>query len=71
MNKIKEFLGSVWKRITSSKVAWMALPLAGAQMWLAVSGQDVSEEVNVIFGAVWSVLTVFLAVNNPTDKANF
>lgn len=71
MNKISEFCTQAWKRITSSKVAWMALPLAAAQMWLAISGQDVSEQVEIVFGAVWSVVTLFLAVNNPTDKASF
>ncbi len=68
MEKIKQALKTVWTRLTSSKVAWMSLPLAVAQVWLALSGQDVSQTVEIIFGAAWSVLTVFLAVNNPTDR---
>ena len=71
MQMIVDGLKKVWVRLTSSKVAWMALPLSVAQVWLAISGQDVSQQVEVIFSAAWSVLAVFLAVNNPTDKEHF
>ena len=70
MEKIKAFCVTVWKRLTSSKVAWLSLPLAVAQVWRAISGEDVGPQVEIIFGAAWSVRTVFLAVNNPTDKEN-
>ena len=65
---MKQFLTTAWKRLTSSKVAWMALPAAVCQVWLAVSGQDVSAPVNTVFAAAWSLLALFLAVNNPTDQ---
>lgn len=71
MSKAIGALKAVWRRLTSSKVAWMALPMGVAQVWLAVSGQDVSKEVDIIFSAVWTMLGVFLATNNPTDKENF
>ena len=64
---MKSIIMKFWDRITGSKVAWMALPMAVAQVWLAVSGQDVSREVEVVASGVWAVLGVFLAVNNPTD----
>lgn len=71
MAKIKAFCKTAWARLTGSKVAWLSLPLAVAQVWLAISGEDISPQVEIIFGAAWSVLTVFLAVNNPADKENF
>lgn len=71
MSKMKTALKAVWARLTSSKVAWMALPMAVAEMWLALSGQDVSQTVEIVFSAAWSVLAVFLATNNPTDREQF
>lgn len=71
LQKLKQGLKEAWKRLTSSKVAWMALPAAVAQIVLAVTGTDISATINTIFAALWSLLTVFLAVNNPTDKQNF
>lgn len=71
MNTFKTFVKTAWARLTSSKVAWLSLPLAAAQVWLAISGEDVSRQVEIIFGAAWSVMAVFLAVNNPADKENF
>lgn len=71
MASIKEGIKAAWKRITSSKVAWMALPLSLAQVWLAISGQDIGPQVEIIFSAVWAVMAVFLATNNPTDKEHF
>ena len=69
--KVKAFFKTTWKRLTSSKVAWMALPAAVAQIVLAVTGTDISSTINTIFAAFWSLLTVFLAANNPTDKENY
>ena len=71
MEKIKVFIKTAWARITSSKVAWLSLPLAVAQVWLAISGEDISPQVEIIFSAVWAVMAVFLATYNPTDKQNF
>lgn len=68
---MKEFLHTAWHRLTSSKVAWMAIPMAVAQIWLTISGQDISAEVTNIFTALWSVVAVFLAVNNPDDCDHF
>lgn len=68
MEGIKTFFREAWNRMTSSRVAWMALPAAICQVWLAISGQDVSAPVNTVFAAVWSLLALFLAVNNPTDQ---
>lgn len=65
------FLKDVWKRITSSKVAWMAIPAGVAQIVLAFSGLDISETLDAIFTGVWTILAVFLAVNNPTDQEHF
>ena len=64
---MKQTLLTVWKRLTGSKVAFLSLPMAIAQVWLAVSGQDISQQADVIFSSVWAILGVFLAVNNPTD----
>ena len=71
MEGIKAFFREAWARMTSSKVAWMALPAAICQVWLAISGQDVSGAVNTVFAAAWSLLALFLTVNNPTDSENF
>ena len=71
MEGIKTFFREAWNRATSSRVAWMALPAAICQVWLAISGQDVSTPVNTVFAAIWSLLTLFLAVNNPTDSEHF
>ena len=71
MAKIKAFIKTAWARLTSSKVAWLSLPMAAAQVWLAISGEDISPQVEIIFGAAWSVMAIFLATNNPTDKQNF
>lgn len=68
---MKDFFVTAWHRLTSSKVAWMAIPMAAAQIWLTVSGQDISAEVTNIFTALWSVVAVFLAVNNPEDHDKF
>ena len=57
----------IWTRLTGSKVAWMALPMAIAQVWLAISGQNISREVDIVFTSLWSVLSLFLTVNNPDD----
>lgn len=71
MKKIMDGLKKVWDRITSSKVAWMAVPAGVAQIVLAVWGKDVSETLNAVFAGVWMILAVFLAVNNPTDAEHF
>lgn len=71
MDWVKSILRQTWSRLTSSRVAWMALPAALCQVWMALSGEDVSAEVNTVFAAAWSLLTLFLAVNNPTDNEHF
>ncbi|MEG2951166.1 MAG: hypothetical protein RR946_10755 [Clostridia bacterium] len=71
LEKVGAALKAVWGRLTSSKVAWMALPAGIAQVVLAVSGVDVGPTMEAVFAGVWTVLAVFLAANNPTDKAGF
>ena len=71
MEKIMAFLKTAWKRITSSKVAWMAVPAAIAQIWLAVSGTDISGTLNIVFESFWGLLGLFLALNNPDNKTTF
>jgi hypothetical protein len=71
MSKMKEFIKTAWKRVTSSKAAWLSLPMACAQAWMSISGVNISKQVEIIFSAVWAVLAVFLATNNPTDSGNF
>ena len=71
MNKLKEAIKVIWTRLTSSKVAWMALPAGLGQLWLALMGDDVSGQLNAVFAAIWAVLALFLSVNNPTDSEHF
>jgi hypothetical protein len=70
-NKIKEFLKVAWKRITSSKVAWMAVPAAIAQVWMAFSGVDIAPTLNGLFEAFWGLLLLFLTLNNPDTQKKF
>lgn len=71
MNGLWEGVRLVWKRLTSSRVAWMALPAGIAQLWLAIAGRDIAPELNAIFSAIWALLAVFLSANNPTDSEHF
>lgn len=71
MKGIAAFLKTAWTRLTSSKVAWLSLPLAVAQVWLALSGNDISDQLELIFSAIWAVLSIFLATNNPADREHF
>ena len=71
MEKIIVFLKTAWKRITSSKVAWMAIPAAIAQIWLALAGTDISGTLNVVFESFWGLLGLFLALNNPDTTSTF
>ena len=70
MTAIKNFFVVAWKRITSSKAAWMVLPVAGSQIWLALTGNDVAPMVTGVFTGLWVLLEVFLTINNPADKNN-
>ncbi|MEG0901766.1 MAG: hypothetical protein RSG96_06575, partial [Clostridia bacterium] len=58
MQKVLDALKAVWGRLTSSKVAWMALPAGIAQVVLAVSGVDVGPTMEAVFaGCFWRRIT--------------
>lgn len=62
------FLKTAWARVTASKVAWMVIPMAAAQIYLAITGVDVSATVSVVAASLFGVLELFLTVNNPADQ---
>lgn len=46
----------------------MVIPMAGAQIYLAITGVDISATVSVIAASLFGILEVFLTVNNPADQ---
>ena len=66
-----ELLKQIWKRLTTSRVAWMALPAGIAVIVKAVLGADVEPVLEGIFGGLWLIISVFVAANNPTNKEGF
>ncbi len=71
MKHFTDALKKVWARLTGSKVAWMSLPAGIAQIWLAISGNDISPALEAVFSGLWLILGVFLAVNDPTSRERF
>ena len=66
-----DILKQIWQRMTSSRVAWMALPGGIAIIVKAILGADVEPMLEGIFGGLWLIISVYIASNNPTDKAGF
>lgn len=71
MKRFISGIKKVWARLTGSKVAWMSLPAGAAQLWLALSGEDISPVLNTVFAGLWTLLGVFLATNDPTRRDSF
>ena len=64
-------LKEIWQRLTTSRVAWMALPAGIAVVVKAVLGADIEPVIEGIFGGLWLIISVFVATNNPTNKEGF
>ena len=64
-------LKEIWQRLTTSRVAWMALPAGIAVIVKAVLGADIEPVLEGIFGGLWLIISVFVAANNPTNKEGF
>ena len=64
-------LKEVWQRLTTSRVAWMALPAGIAVIVKAILGADIEPVLEGIFGGLWLIISVFVAANNPTNKEGF
>ncbi len=64
-------LKEVWQRLTTSRVAWMALPAGIAVIVKAILGTDIEPVLEGIFGGLWLIISVFVAANNPTNKEGF
>lgn len=64
-------LKEIWQRLTTSRVAWMALPAGIAVIVKAVLGTDIEPVLEGIFGGLWLIISVFVATNNPTNKDGF
>lgn len=66
-----EIIKEMWKRMTSSKVAWMALPGGIAIIVKALLDKDISPQLEGIFGGLWLIISVYVATNNPTNPDSF
>jgi drug/metabolite transporter superfamily protein YnfA len=66
-----DILKQIWQRMTSSKVAWMALPGGIAIIVKAILGTDIEPMLEGIFGGLWLIISVYIAANNPTNKEGF
>ena len=64
-------LKEVWQRLTTSRVAWMALPAGIAIIVKAILGADIEPVLEGVFGGLWLIISVFVAANNPTNKEGF
>ena len=64
-------LKEIWQRLTTSRVAWMALPAGIAVIVKAILGADIEPVLEGIFGGLWLIISVFVATNNPTNKEGF
>lgn len=64
-------LKEIWQRLTTSRVAWMALPAGIAVIVKAILGADIEPVLEGIFGGLWLIISVFVAANNPTNKEGF
>ena len=64
-------LKEIWQRLTTSRVAWMALPAGIAVIVKAILGADIEPVLEGIFGGLWLIISVFIAANNPTNKEGF
>ena len=64
-------LKEIWQRLTTSRVAWMALPAGIAIIVKAILGADIEPVLEGVFGGLWLIISVFVAANNPTDKEGF
>lgn len=64
-------LKEIWQRLTTSRVAWMALPAGIAVIVKAILGADIEPILEGIFGGLWLIISVFVAANNPTNKEGF
>ena len=64
-------LKEIWQRLTTSRVAWMALPAGIAVIVKAILGADIEPVLEGVFGGLWLIISVFIAANNPTNKEGF
>lgn len=66
-----DILKTIWKRLTASKVAWMALPAGLAMILTPFLGKDVSPQLEALFAGLWTILSIYLATNDPTTPNSF
>ena len=46
----------------------MAIPAGIAMIVKPFIAADISPQLDAVFGGIWMILAVFLAVNDPTDQ---
>jgi len=63
-----ETIKIILARLTKSRVAWMAIPAGIAMIVKPFIAADISPQLDAVFGGIWMILAVFLAVNDPTDQ---
>lgn len=73
MNKYisTDVLKAIWQRLTSSKVMWVSLGGAVITVARVIFDADITDTVNRVIDAIWAILVVYLAANNPTTTDTF
>lgn len=72
MENIKAFLLAAWRRLTSSKVAWMSVPTALLPFCYILLGTEAMPDwFTAAWAALWTLLSVFIGTNDPTSTTRF
>jgi hypothetical protein len=66
-----QILADIWKRLTSSKLMWVSLGGAFITLARVLFDADITNSVNLIVDAIWAIIVVYLAANNPTTPDQF
>ncbi len=66
-----QILADIWKRLTSSKLMWVSLGGAFITLARVLFDADITNSVNLIVDAIWAIIVVYLAANNPTTPEAF
>lgn len=67
----RQILADIWKRLTSSKLMWVSLGGAFITVARVLFDADITDTVNRIIDAIWAIIVVYLAANNPTTPEAF
>ena len=67
--KFLRYLKICFKRLTESKVAWMALPASALPFIYILTGSNsLPDWFEAFWGAIWVLLMTFIGANNPDNK---